>query len=331
MAAAWLAQRDEGLTADEAADFERWQQADPQHAAAVARLERTWTALQQLREFRPESRVHPNRDLLAAARPAARIIPFPSAALAGLAAAAAIAAFVWWPHPAALAPEVATAPAVYATTAGGYQRVTLDDGSLLELNADSRVRVAYTRAERRVQLERGEGHFTVAKNPQRPFFVVAGNVAVRAVGTAFNVRLAGDEVEVLVTEGRVRVENQAAGAAAPAGAPELGVGQRLVLSAQTGAAPVQPENLAPEAVQQVLAWQGSWLRFVDTPLASVVDQFNRHNRLQIELADASLASMPVDGNFRAENVEAFLRLLDSQPSLTVDRVDPDRIILRRAP
>jgi transmembrane sensor len=331
MAAAWLAQRDEGLTAEEAADFERWQQADPQHAAAVARLERTWSALQQLREFRPESRVHPDPDLLAGARPAARIISFPTAALAGLAAAVAIAAFVWWPRSANPAPAVAPDQPVYATTAGGYQRVTLDDGSVLELNADSLVRVIYTPAERRVQLERGEGHFTVAKNPQRPFFVVAGNVAVRAVGTAFSVRLAGDEVEVLVTEGRVRVENQAAGAVTPAAASELGVGQRLVLSTLSGvgSGPVQPENLAPEAVQQALAWQGSRLRFVDTPLASVVAQFNRHNRVQIELADESLASVPVDGSLRADNVEALIHLLEADPSIAVERVGSDRIVLRR--
>ena len=71
MAAAWLAQRDEGLTAEEQEDFTRRQQADPRHAAAVVRLEKTWRALQQLREFRPASRVHPDRDLLAAAPPPA--------------------------------------------------------------------------------------------------------------------------------------------------------------------------------------------------------------------------------------------------------------------
>ena len=324
MAAAWLAQRDDGLTAEEAADFARWQQADPRHAAAVARLERTWTTLQHLREFRPESRVHPNPDLLAGARPPARVIPFPAAALAGLAAAVAIGAFFLWSRPPAAEPAAAPAMQTYATTAGGYQRLTLDDGSVLELNADSLARVDYTPAVRRVHLVRGEGHFTVAKNPQRPFLVVAGAVAVRAVGTAFNVRLDGTAVEVLVTEGRVRVEGPAAGEA-----PELGAGQRVVMSTQAGATPV--ETLPAEALQAALAWQGPWLRFVDTPLAEVVARFNRHNRLQIELADSSLAGLPVDGNFRAENVEAFVRLLESDPSLVTERAGPDRIILRRVP
>lgn len=330
MAAAWLAQRDDGLTAEEEVDFARWQQADPRHAAAVARLEKTWSALQQLREFRPESRVHPNRDLLAGARPPGKIISFPSAAaLAGLAAAVALALFTWWPR-AAPSPVEAASP-VYATTAGGYQRVTLEDGSVLELNANSLARVAYTPEQRRVELVRGEAHFTVAKNPSRPFIVRAGTVAVRAVGTAFNVRLAEHDVEVLVTEGRVKVENQPSGSASPGDLPELGAGERLVVSTQPAAvtAPARVEFLPTEAVQSALAWQGPRLRFNETPLADVVAQFNRHNRVQIELAEASLAGLPVDGSFRSEYVEAFIRLLESDPTIRVERVAPDRIILHR--
>jgi transmembrane sensor len=331
MAAAWLAQRDDGLTAEEQADFARWRQADPRHAAALARLEKTWTTLQQLREFRPESRVHPNRDLLAGARPPAKVLSFPAAAaLAGVAAAVALAAFTWWPRPAPVPAEIATP--TYATTAEGYQRVTLEDGSVLELNANSLARVIYTPEQRRVELEHGEAHFTVAKNPSRPFIVRAGTVAVRAIGTAFNVRLAERDVEVLVTEGRVKVEQQAAGHA-PDGLPELGPGQRLVVSTQPGAATVPPqaEFLPTEAVQSALAWQGPRLRFNETPLADVVMQFNQHNRIQIELADASLAGLPVDGSFRSENVEAFIRLLESDRTIRVERVTPARIILHRVP
>lgn len=337
MAAAWLAQRDEGLSAEEQADFARWQQADPRHAAAVARLEQVWTALQQLREFRPAARTHPDRDLLAGARAPARIISFPAmAALAALAAAVAVGVFLWRSAPTAATPapgHPTIAATTYATTTDGYQRVVLDDGSVLELNASSEARVNFLPAERQVRLLRGEAHFTVAKNPRRPFIVQAGDVSVRAVGTAFNVRLAEHEVEVLVTEGRVQVENRAAGAG-PAGSPsELSARQRLVVAMPAAAPAVAAsvETLPPETVQAALAWQGPRLSFADTPLASVVAQFNRQNRIQIELGDASLASVPVDGSFRAENVEAFIRLLESNGSVQVERIGPDRIILRRAP
>jgi transmembrane sensor len=333
MAAAWLAQRDDGLTGEEQVEFDRWQRADPRHAAAVARLEKTWATLQQLREFRPQSKVHPDRDVLLRPAGAARIISFP-AAVAGLAAAFAIGGLLWLNRPveAAIVPPMP----VYATTADGYQRVTLEDGSVLELNADSLVRVHYSPETRRVQLVRGEAHFTVAKNPRRPFIVHAGAVAVRAVGTAFNVRLGESNVEVLVTEGRVKVRSQGGPAAASPEIPELGVGDRLLVSTAApgdrapAALPPTVEALDPEVVQESLAWQGPRLRFVDTPLASVVAQFNRRNQLQLELGEAGLVGVPVDGSFRAENVEAFVRLLESNGAIKAERPDPNRIVLRRA-
>ena len=93
----------------------------------------------------------------------------------------------------------------------------LDDGSVAELNRGAEIEVNYTVAERRVVLRRGEALFTVAKNPARPFVVRAGGVDVRAVGTAFNVKLAGPNLEVLVTEGTVHVSQQtpATSASAP--------------------------------------------------------------------------------------------------------------------
>ena len=167
-AAAWLAERDAGLAPEAAAEFARWCAADPRHAAAVARLENTWAALQALREFRPEAERHPDRDLLRPrGRAARRVIAFPVATALALAASLMIAA-VWW---FGFAPRGREPVQSYATTVDGYQRVTLSDGSLLELNGSTEVSVRYTRDERRVQLARGEAHFTVAKNPARPFWV----------------------------------------------------------------------------------------------------------------------------------------------------------------
>lgn len=337
MAAAWLAQRDEGLTVEEAAEFSKWRQSDPRHAAAVERLEQTWKLLQPLREFRPEARQHPDRDLLTGAKPPRAVIIFPRvAALAALAAAVAVGVFYFRPAPLASGPiaNEVVAATTYATTADGYQRVTLSDGSVLELNANSEARVEMLPAARHVQLVRGEGHFTVAKNKQRPFIVHANGVDVRAVGTAFNVRLANrGDIEVLVTEGRVHVERQA-GASAPETLPELGVGDRLLVQAApaVGTTP-RAEKVSAEAMQQALAWQGPYLRFSETPLVSVVAQFNEHNRVKIELGDATLASVPVDGRFRPDNIEALIRLFENTPNskILVERVNPERIVLHRAP
>jgi len=205
MAAAWLALRDDGLTGEEEADFARWRQADPRHDVAVRRLEKTWAILADLKNFRPAARAHPDCNLLA--RRHGRKAP-PFAALAAMTALLAVMAVAWWrpwSHPSSR-PD--SAPQEYTTTVNGYQHLALEDGSLVQLNADSRVRVSFSPEERRVELLRGEATFIVAKNHARPFWVEAGRVAVRAVGTVFNVRLDPRDIAVLVTEGQVEVEQR---------------------------------------------------------------------------------------------------------------------------
>ena len=335
-AAAWLAQRDDLLTPEEAADFARWRDADPRHAAAVARLERAWITLQPLRDFRPAAQRHPDRDLLAAPGRPGRGVIFPVRAFA-FAAAALMLSLGFWAFR-----TTSTPTQRYATTAGGYERVILADNSVLELNGDTAAEVTYTADKRRVRLMHGEAHFTVAKNPERPFQVEAQGVAVRAVGTAFNVRLGAGEVEVLVTEGKVAVSPTETLSLAsppsltraetpPTPGPTLLIANERAFVATTG--PVTPprvERIAPEAVRTALIWQGPSLVFAATPLAEVAAQFNRRNPIQIVLADPALATLPIGGSFRPENVEAFVQLLESGNEILVDRSDVTRLVLRSA-
>ena len=120
-----------------------------------------------------------------------------------------------WRKPAEVRPLVQSATGLAALSAPVTQR-TLEDGTVVELNKGAVLAVEFSARVRRVRLERGEAHFTVTKNPARPFIVSARGMDVVAVGTAFNVRLDSAVVEVLVTEGRVRVSEMpeaAAGAA----------------------------------------------------------------------------------------------------------------------
>ena len=329
LAAAWLAQRDEGLTPEKEAEFRRWRRANPRHEAAVARIEAAWAALQQLQNFRPEARAHPDPDLLA---PARRRRPTLAPILAwSLAAAAALALAVGiWPY---LPSRGGEPTQYYTTTADGYQRVTLADGSVAELNANSEIEVRYTPAERHVNLRRGEAHFTVAKNKNRPFWVAADTVTVRAVGTAFDVRMENRQVAVLVTEGKVtlaRTNDHVQLAPAAGFKPaSLEAGQRAII-ALTGSATPLIANVTPSEIRESLAWQGERLVFVDRPLAEAVNEFNRRNQVQIELGDSALGALPISGSFRPENVEAFVRLLAQAGDITIERPAEDRIVLRTA-
>lgn len=333
-AAAWLAQRDDGLTPVEAAEFAAWRSADVRHEQAVLRLERTWTALQQLRDYRPEATRHPDRDLL---RQPGR--SWRGLLVGGLAASLVAAAGLWWSGSGSSADLT---PAAYATTTDGYERVPLQDGSILELNGSTEVGVAFTSQERRVVLKRGEAHFTVAKDSARPFVVEAGGVVVRAVGTAFNVRLGASDLEVLVTHGKVEVGSLEVGAEAagelPAAAPKLlAASERVLISDLRPEARTPPalatlvvERIEPEVMREALAWQEARLVFVDTPLREVVARFNRSNAVQIELGAPQLGSLPIGGRFRADNVDAFVRLIASSGDIVVERPEPNRVVLQPA-
>lgn len=333
MAAAWLAQKDDDFSAADEQAFARWRDQDPRHAAAVTRLEATWNTLIQLRDFRPDARRHPDRDLLVS-RPRRPRLLVPMFALA---LAAAVIVAVVWRQPSTPAPAAPQSlpDQVYATSAGGFQRVVLEDGSTVELNANTAVQVRYTAQARRLELIRGEAQFTVTKNPHRPFWVRAGAVSVRAVGTAFDVRLANSAVEVLVTEGRVRLDQAnaitAEGDLLPGAVAEssyLDAGHRAVIALGNRFAPVA-EKLEPSDIRSLLAWQAPKLVFLGMPLAQVATEFNRSNRVQLVIDDPELATLPIEGSFRAENVEAFVRLLAADNGIIVERPDVNHIVLRK--
>jgi transmembrane sensor len=336
-AAAWLSERDDGFTANQSVAFERWRNAAPEHAAAIEMLEQTRNLLAQMPNLRSDPALRRRMEELRDAGPgSARLLRFPRVlkVVAALAACVAIGfgIFRFRSGPGEVAHE-----ASYATKNDEYRQVVLPDQSVMELNGGTRVRVQYSGAQRRLSLESGEAHFSVRKNPARPFLVIAGNVGVRAVGTAFSVRRETAEVQVLVTDGRVQVGRKSDSSATQAGdniaadAPVFGAGQQVVVATDpTAVFAPNVTTVAGAAQLQALAWRGPRLVFAETPLAQVVEEFNRHNRIQLEIGDVELREQPVGGTFRADAVESFVRLLEESGDISVERRSSERIVLRKA-
>ena len=333
-AIAWLTERDDGFSPAREREFAQWLRADPRHAATVARLEQTLGLLGALPEFRSEINTAFDRAAPVVAFPPATteqptLAPAPrrwsrTFAWAGLAAALAFGSFFGWRT---LRPP----PAIhYTTTVAGYERARLDDGSTLELNAASAVRVQFTPAERRVQLESGEAHFAVAHDTARPFIVSAGPIAVRAVGTAFNVRYtAGGDIEVTVTEGKVSVSGvERVDPNALSAAIFVSAGQRIVLPHH--APPPTVEQVDPATLRAALAWQSRLADFADAPLTDVIARFNARSRVQLFLADEKLADRRIGGTFALDEAEAFVRLLERDGEIVGERRSEAEIHLRRA-
>jgi len=218
----------------------------------------------------------------------------------------------------------------YSTAVGGFASVPMADGSKVTLNTDSEIRVAITSKERRIDLDQGEAFFEVAHDETRPFIVRAGSKRVVAIGTQFSVQHLGEVVRVLVTEGRVRVENSDSAGSADgdldAGAVLLSAGD--MARARQSAMVVQ-KSLPPQ-VEDSLSWREGYLRFHETPLADAVAEMNRYNRPKILIDDPRLAALRISGTFRPTQYEAFVRVLQDGFSIHA-RTAGERIVLTQEP
>lgn len=318
-AGAWISRRDRGLSAAEQDSFLQWLRADPRHRAALQQLDRAWSALDALAAWQPADATQPNPDLLAPAkRRRGRVVAWWSTSL-GIGLAATLAVLLLRPASPPVGADLPASPGVRVIPRPALQ--PLADGSVAEVNHGGRLELAFGTSERRVRLHEGEVHLTVAKDAARPFLVEAGGVTVRAIGTAFNVRRDHDAVEVIVTEGRVQLES-AGDAAVP-----LAAGERA--RARPGERPVI-SVAEPAAVARELAWRTVRLEFEGLPLDSVIVEFNLRNARQLAIGDAAAARVKVAGTFRADEPEAFARLLEMSFGIAVERANTGPWVLRSA-
>lgn len=325
-ASLWIVRRDRGLSASEEAELRAWLAADPRHGEALRRLGGAWDIL----IAPPETEEN-------------KAIPFPTQAraprlpsrwlvLGGLAAAVAMALMVFRNAPmaepsfapAAVAPTtVAVAPADIARTR------ELPDGTVVRLNAGAELIERFTPGERRVVLTRGEAYFDVARNAARPFIVEARGAAVRAVGTAFNVDLRADTVDVLVTEGKVLI------APPDTPHPEVTADATLVVAGHKAVVPLEKSAAGPRVVviatnpteiDAVLAWRERLLRLDGVTLTELAQRFSQQTGRKIVIADAALALKRIGGRLPAGDVEAFVRVLETHYGLSA-RHDVDGTIV----
>jgi transmembrane sensor len=317
-------------TADRRA-FAEWVARSPECVAAYLRISRTLGAIQSSTLSWPETSVE---QIVADAKAEGVVTALPGASAAPSTKSGSRWRAPWIPVVAAAAALIVSlgtwlllrTPHSFETDVGEQRSVVLEDGSVVTLNTSSRIDVDL-RADRRViRLDRGEALFQVARDPGRPFAVVAGTATVQAVGTEFNVDRRDARTTVTVVEGQVRVRTQPATAsvAAPdsnevarAGtAPEmmLAAAERVVIAGDVLGTPERIANIAP-----VTAWTQRRLVFERRPLGEVAEEFNRYNRQRIRVLGASLRQQEVTGLFQANDPESFVQFLAGIPDVRIER------------
>jgi transmembrane sensor len=329
-AAEWLARRDRGDWSEtDQAQLNQWLRASTAHRVAYVRLEAAWSEAGRLNAlgaglppgqipapgvlahhsfFRNTHTVPAVPEIQSSKNSRRRVY-----ALAAMAVLCVVGVMAWRSY---VPPNVS-----YETVLGGIEAIPLADGSHMTLNSDSEVQVLVTAEERGVKLNHGEAFFEVAKDAARPFVVRAGHARVIAVGTQFSVRREGDQVDVVVIEGRVRVERDNQSGATPPAVLAAGSVAR-----SDGSGVLVQEKPLPEA-EAILSWRTGFLVFHDTPLKDAVAQFNRYNTRKIVIDDPNVANLRIGGNFKSTNSEAFVRLIESGLRIRAEHRD-GQIILR---
>lgn len=286
-AAEWVAREDRGaLAAEDVAERDAWLAEDRRHLGAYARMRTIMAHSDRLYRGQGAAPAHAKEFAVAPTRRThRRWIGRVSALAAVLALGLGMGIQAW-------------NAGVHGTRVGEIDRLALEDGSVITLNTDSRVRVSFDAHGRNIELLRGEAMFDVAKDKSRPFVVTAGGTSVTAVGTSFLVRRAQEEVGVLVREGVVSVRKDR-------DAPrKLVANDRMLMPKQ---ARVVVDRVDDAQVGRELAWREGMIAFNGETMEEVAREFARYSDIRIRIDDPAVARRRVVGLFSATDPIGFSR------------------------
>jgi transmembrane sensor len=336
-AAEWMSVLDaENPSAQDLRGFKLWVNADPAHAAAFKEIISFWDDMNILTQaVLPREAIQNELEKTkASAKPTfswLRHNPITAFASALLVMGTVV-----------IITFLVQAPTVYTTQIGEQKTIQLSDSSIVQLNTNSRLEVNFTNNSRSLTLRQGEAHFAVAKNPQRPFEVTAGEGLVRAIGTAFTVHLRKIDVEVIVTEGTIEIDradapNQASinqpaitnVTVVPTSIPiETGVkidaGNRLTYDRQQLN---DIKLLVATQIEEQLSWREGLLVFKGEPLEKVVAEVSRYTKLKIIIPERSSREIKVGGLFKVGDTESLFEALRDGFDIHVQEVSDNVVYL----
>jgi len=221
-------------------------------------------------------------------------------------------------------------PTVYTTSIGQQATHQLEDGSSVTLNTNSKIRVDYSGGVRKVHLLRGEANFIVAKKPDRPFIVHAGDGLVWAVGTEFNVRYRSNQsIDVTVSEGTIKVFTEvdkdrsipsiiqkAQDLEATKTEAIIHAGQII----QYDKSIKSQKKVSQNKLSQTLAWKQGIIIFHGESLEQAISEINRYTDIQLIITDPSIQNMRIGGHFKIDDLDALLTTLGKGFNLNINKV-----------
>lgn len=302
----WVRLRAPDATDEMVDQWLAWTQEDERHLETFERVNEMASRLGSLDRISRQSLINAFASPAASSR---RWLP--------LAAAASFAAMILggtlyfaWNQ---LAPGVSTQ--VYNSAIAQNRDITLSDGTQVALGAASTMTTQFSKGQRQIELKNGEAFFQVVHDTSRPFVVAAGDLSIRDIGTAFDVRRTGQRVTIAVTQGRVEIAdvNQKPGET-QRGILQVSAGQMVSYDPATSAMTVG--SMTPE---QATAWRSDRLEFIDEPLSVVVANVNRYSERPLHIADADLGKLSYTGSIRTDALDSWLGALPQVFPLRVNK------------
>ena len=284
-------------------NLDAWLAEGPEHAIAFWRMDAAWESTNRLSILRPQHREP---------APRAGLLPRTARAVAAIAAIALVAY--------AAQSEFAPKEKVYASAIGDRKILTLADGSRIELNTDTVLRVAQDAAGRKVWLDKGEAYFSIKHDGAHPFVVQVGKHRITDLGTKFVVRETGERVDVSLLEGRARID--APDAEDKTHSAILTPGDVAVATSNS----LSVRKIETRRIENDLAWRTGLLVFNNTSLGEAADAFNRYNNKKLVIENPQTAGLTIDGTFHTNNVMAFVDVAQHVLKLNV-KTGNDEIVI----
>lgn len=297
-AAFWFARMNSGAPPclEDEAGFREWLNADPRHIESYRQCQVAWREMgivaaapsiltQRAKALKTPGSISRRRALLG---------------LTGGAVAAA-GAGVW------VMTASSPARALIVTAPGQRLTAPLPDGSDVTLAPLTRLRLDYQANSRRVTLEAGQAYFNVLPDDARPFTLIAGERAMVADASRFQVTLIDDAADIVVEEGILTVGSRH---------PRDGVLARLS-AGQQASADGSGVRIGVADVEAATAWRSGRLVVRDRPLREVVAAFNRYSSDRLVLGDEMAGDVRISGSFRYDGSKEFAMALASGFDLSV--------------
>lgn len=328
-AIAWLTQLDgENISEKDLRAFREWVNRSPAHLKQITKLNEFWGALNILPDL--VGPIYEADKTLRRMRKREKWSRIGKLSLGGLAAVAVIGIFaVQNLQPVSrdqdsIAVASVYKPALYVTDVGETRTHTLSDGSVVTLNTNSKIEVEFHEDQRRVRLFKGEAAFDIAHESKRPFFVQAGNGLVRAIGTAFTVRLENDSIEVVISEGSVEISEvepipltqtkKSAEVSAISTYGILKAGHKAKIEGDQ----YSTASLSSDKMASKLSWKSGYLSFSGEPLEQVIREVGRYTNDLIIIDDPALKNLKLGGVFKLGDTQDLYITLESGFGISVD-------------